>query len=92
MEDLQQLYRQCRPDIYRYLLLLTRSPAAAEDLTQEVFLTALQKLPAFRGGLHPPHLAHRHRPQPLPQLAAGSEAAFAFGGCPPPGPGLWPGL
>lgn len=48
MEDLQQLYRQCRPDIYRYLLLLTRSPAAAEDLTQEVFLTALQKLPAFR--------------------------------------------
>lgn len=53
MEDLQQLYRQCQPDIYRYLLLLTRSPAAAEDLTQEVFLTALQKLPAFRGASTP---------------------------------------
>src|SRR5216684_6060374 len=37
------------PGVYRYLLYLTRSPEAAEDLTQETFLQAWRRLDTFEG-------------------------------------------
>src|SRR5712692_2831460 len=51
------------PGVYRYLLYLTGSPEAAEDLTQETFLQAWCHLDTFQGRaalrtwLH--HIAHR---------------------------------
>jgi RNA polymerase sigma-70 factor, ECF subfamily len=37
------------PGVYRYLLYLTGSPDAAEDLTQETFLQAWRRLETFEG-------------------------------------------
>src|SRR6266851_2944018 len=37
------------PGVYRYLLYLTGSPEAAEDLTQETFLQAWRRLESFEG-------------------------------------------
>lgn len=50
MEDLEQLYRCYRQDIYRYLLSLTRSGEKAEELLAETFYQALRALPGYRGG------------------------------------------
>ncbi len=42
------LYRQYLKPVYRYLYLKTGSPAEAEDLTSQVFLSALEGLPHYR--------------------------------------------
>lgn len=42
------LYRQYLKPVYRYLYLKTGSPAEAEDLTSQVFLSALEGLPRYR--------------------------------------------
>ncbi len=36
-------------DIFRYLISLTHSQGVAEDLTSEVFISAIKALPNFRG-------------------------------------------
>src|SRR5690349_2462366 len=41
--------RDYYPGVYRYLLYLTGSPEAAEDLTQETFLQAWRRLESFEG-------------------------------------------
>src|SRR5213080_4022167 len=41
--------RDYYPGVYRYLLYLTGSPEAAEDLTQETFLQAWRSLASFEG-------------------------------------------
>src|SRR5512143_3288299 len=43
-----ELYRQYFKPVYRYLYLKTGSPAEAEDLTSQVFLSALEGLPRYR--------------------------------------------
>ena len=43
-----ELYRQYLKPVYRYLYLKTGSPAEAEDLTSQVFLSALEGLPRYR--------------------------------------------
>ncbi len=44
----EKLYRQYLKPIYCYLYLKTGSPAEAEDLTSQVFLSALEALPRYR--------------------------------------------
>lgn len=37
MQEIEQIYTQCRQDVYRYLCSLTRDAALAEDLLSETF-------------------------------------------------------
>ena len=50
MQEIEQIYTQCRQDVYRYLCSLTRDAALAEDLLSETFLRALTGLSGFRKG------------------------------------------
>jgi RNA polymerase sigma-70 factor (ECF subfamily) len=43
------LFERHHRSVYQYCLQLTRSPAASEDLVQDVFLRLLQKAASFRG-------------------------------------------
>ncbi|HEX3721428.1 MAG TPA: sigma-70 family RNA polymerase sigma factor [Nitrolancea sp.] len=47
------LYQRHLPPIYRYLLARTTSPEEAADLSQQVFLKALEALPRYRVGSIP---------------------------------------
>ena len=47
--DFEDVYRRYFGDVYRYLLRLSGSETAAEDVTSETFLRAMQALPRFRG-------------------------------------------
>ena len=47
--DFEEVYRRYFGDVYRYLLRLSGSETAAEDITSETFLRAMQALPRFRG-------------------------------------------
>ncbi len=49
MDPIEQLYHTYRPDVYRYLLGLTRDPDLAEDLLSDTFCTAITSLERFRG-------------------------------------------
>lgn len=49
MQEIEQLFRLYQKEVYGYLLSLTHSPQAAEDLLSETFLQALQGLRRFRG-------------------------------------------
>ena len=46
---LGELYDRHRQRVYSLCLRMTRNPAEAEDLTQEVFIHLLSKLDSFRG-------------------------------------------
>ncbi len=43
------LYEQYKKDVYYYLYHLSQNTTATEDLTAEVFLSAIKSLPNFRG-------------------------------------------
>jgi RNA polymerase sigma-70 factor (ECF subfamily) len=45
----EELVRACQGGVYRLALHLVRSPAVAEDVTQETFLHAYRSLKRFRG-------------------------------------------
>lgn len=45
----EQLYEKYKPEVYGYLLSLTRDAQAAEELLSECFLAAVRQLPFFRG-------------------------------------------
>ena len=49
MEDFDEVYRACFPEIYRFLLALCRDPSLAEELTQETFFKALKAIDGFTG-------------------------------------------
>ena len=49
MEDFDEAYRECFPEIYRFLLALCRDPSLAEELTQETFFKALKAIDSFSG-------------------------------------------
>lgn len=51
--DVETLYRQCAPAVYKYLLCLTRDQALAEDLTADTFEKALSGFERFRGDCTP---------------------------------------
>lgn len=47
--DFADLYRAHVADVYRYLLVRTGHDQDAQDLTAQTFLTALERLPSYRG-------------------------------------------
>ena len=49
MEDFDEVYRACFPEIYRFALALCRDPSLAEELTQETFFKALKSIDSFSG-------------------------------------------
>jgi RNA polymerase sigma-70 factor (ECF subfamily) len=49
VEDFEALYAQYFADVYRYALSLCRNAGEAEEITQETFFKALQKIDGFHG-------------------------------------------
>ena len=47
-EAFGELYRRCRPDIYRYAAHMSGSPAVAEDVVQDVFLAVIRDAERYR--------------------------------------------
>jgi RNA polymerase sigma-70 factor (ECF subfamily) len=49
-EAFAELYRRRRPDVYRFALHMTGSPAVAEDVAQEVFLAVIHDARRYAPG------------------------------------------
>ena len=49
MTDFQEVYRLYFRDVYRYVLSLCQNESIAEEVTQETFYKALQKIDSFDG-------------------------------------------
>lgn len=49
MQDLDRIYHDNFNKVYRYILSISGDPHLAEDITQEAFFRAMQKLGSFRG-------------------------------------------
>jgi RNA polymerase sigma-70 factor, ECF subfamily len=49
-EAFAEIYRRRRPDIYRFAVHMTGDPAAAEDVTQDVFMTVIQEARRYDAG------------------------------------------
>jgi RNA polymerase sigma-70 factor (ECF subfamily) len=49
-EAFGELYRRCRPDIYRYAAHMIGSPALAEDVVQDVFMAVIKDAARYRPG------------------------------------------
>ena len=49
MQDLDRIYQDNFIKVYRYILSISGDPHLAEDITQETFFKAMQKLNSFRG-------------------------------------------
>ena len=47
--DLEQIYKDYFSVVYKYLLSLSGDPLTAEEITQETFFKALNKIDGFRG-------------------------------------------
>ncbi len=47
--SIDSLYMQYKQDIFNYLVSQTRNPGVSEDLTSEVFISAIKSLPSFKG-------------------------------------------
>ena len=49
MQDMEQMYNEYFNTVYKYLLCLTHDTTISEELTQETFCKALEKIHTFRG-------------------------------------------
>lgn len=47
--DIEKVYNEHFKTVYKYLICLTRSKETAEDLTQETFCKAIDKIDKFKG-------------------------------------------
>lgn len=47
--DIEELYKTYFADVYKYLLAISGDREIAEELTQETFFKALQRIGSFRG-------------------------------------------
>ena len=47
--DFEQVYKEHFPDVFKYILSLCRDEAVAEEITQETFFKAIQKIDQFNG-------------------------------------------
>jgi RNA polymerase sigma-70 factor (ECF subfamily) len=45
-----ELYRRCRPDVYRFAVHMCGSPTLAEDVVQDVFLAVIEDASRYRPG------------------------------------------
>lgn len=83
-EAFGELYRRCRPDIYRFALHMCGSPAMAEDVVQDVFVAVIESAVRYRPGQsgvlpwllgiasnHVRRWRHRRRFLPLPSPETG---------------------
>jgi len=74
------LYRECRPDVYRFAVHMCGSPAQAEDIVQDVFVAVIEAAASYRPGQsgvlpwllgiarnHVRRWRHRRRVLPLPE-------------------------
>lgn len=52
MEEFEQVYREYFRDVELYILALCRDETLAAELTAQVFFTALEQYPKFRGECH----------------------------------------
>ena len=49
-EAFGELYRQCRPDVYRFAVHMCGSVTAAEDVVQDVFIAVIEAAARYRPG------------------------------------------
>ena len=49
MQDIESMYKDYFKTVYKYLLCLSRDKDIAEELTQETFCIAIDKINSFRG-------------------------------------------
>ena len=49
MQELDKIYRNNFIKVYRYILSISGDPHLAEDITQDTFFKAMQRLDSFRG-------------------------------------------
>lgn len=49
MEDFDKIYAEYFSEVYKFVLSLCRSPALAEEITQEAFFKALKNIDRFHG-------------------------------------------
>lgn len=49
MKGFDQIYDRYFQDVYQYILAISRSAQAAEEITQETFFRALKNIDSFRG-------------------------------------------
>lgn len=49
MQDIEKLYNEYFSTVYKYLLYLTHDANYSEELTQETFCKAIEKINTFRG-------------------------------------------
>jgi len=49
MQEMEQLYRKYAKTVYKYALCLTKKEQLAEELTQETFAQAVERIATFRG-------------------------------------------
>lgn len=47
--DFEQIYREHFTDVYKFVLSLSRDESIAEEVTQETFFKAMQKIDEFNG-------------------------------------------
>lgn len=82
MAEFQEVYQLYFPDVYKYVLSLSRDPALAEEITQETFFKALKHIDSFRGqcrlyvwlcqiakNTYYTHLEKQNRREPVPEVA-----------------------
>ena len=49
MTQIDRIYQEYFTDVYKYLLVITKNEALAEELTQETFFKAMKNLKKFKG-------------------------------------------
>jgi RNA polymerase sigma-70 factor, ECF subfamily len=49
-EAFAELYRQCRPDVYRFAVHMCGSSSLAEDVVQDVFVVVIEQAARYRPG------------------------------------------
>lgn len=49
MQDIEEIYKQYSKTVYKYVFCLTNNEDLAEEITQETFAIAVQKIHTFKG-------------------------------------------
>ncbi len=49
MQDIEEIYKQYSKTVYKYVFCLTNNEDLAEEITQETFAVAVQRINSFKG-------------------------------------------